>query len=124
MATVVLLTRVNLKEESTLLLPEMSLPGRSLPEILLPEMLLLEMLLPEILLPKISLAIEGDSFARLISSEPHLRYCNVKKPQLIENLSLDLFVASKNIFGKIGKLPRESWLKHFDILEMKSQVKE
>ena len=88
MATVVLLTRVNLKEESMLLLPETSFPT------------------------------EGDSFPRLISPEPHLDL------KLIDNLSLDLFAESKNIFGKIGKFPRESWLKHFDIMEMKKQMEE
>ena len=66
MATVVLLTRVNLKEESTVLLPEMSLPEISLPEILLPEISL-----PEILLPDISLPTEGGSFAR--PEEAHLK---------------------------------------------------
>ena len=87
MATVVLLTRVNLKEESMLLLPEMSF-----------------------------VPTEGDSSPRLISPEAHLL-----KLKLIENL----FAESTNIFGKIGNFPRESWLKHFDILEMmKKQMEE
>ena len=74
MATVVLLTRVNLKEESTLLLTEMSLPEMSSPVMLLPEILLPEMLLPEMSLPEMSLPIDGGSFARLISpEEPHLK---------------------------------------------------
>ena len=43
--------------------------------------------------------------------------------QLIGNLSLELFVASKNIFGKIKNFPLRK-LVHFDILEMEKQMEE